>query len=40
MIFFQDDLIHAKDYIHLKDELEYSLTENAKLFEEHQHFII
>lgn len=35
MIFFQDDLIHAKDYMRLKDELEYVLSENAKLYAEH-----
>jgi uncharacterized protein (DUF1919 family) len=39
MIFFQDDLIHAKDYMRLKDELDYVLSENAKLYEEHQQFI-
>lgn len=32
LIFFEDDLIHAKDYHRLKDELEYVHTENAKLF--------
>jgi hypothetical protein len=40
LIFFEDDLIHAKDYSRLKEELESVLTENALLFQEHQQYII
>lgn len=32
LIFFEDDLIHAKDYNRLKDEVEYVLSENKKLY--------
>lgn len=40
LIFFEDDLIHAKDYSRLKEELENVLTENALMFKEHQQYII
>lgn len=39
LIFFKDDLIHAKDYHKLKEEIEYVVRENARLFEDHQTYI-
>ena len=40
LIFFEDDLIHAKDYSRLKEELLKALTENALMFQEHQQYIL
>ncbi len=40
MLFFEDDLIHAKDYGRLKREMEEVLNENAKMFQDHQKYII
>lgn len=40
LMFFDDDLIHAKDYNRLKREMEEVLTENAKLFQDHQKYIL
>ena len=40
LIFFEDDLIHAKDYDRVKQELEDTLLENAKMFKDHQKFIL
>lgn len=40
LIFFEEDLIHAKDYDRLKRQLEEALTENSLLFQEHQNYII
>jgi hypothetical protein len=39
LIFFEEDLIHAKDYNRLKEEVEYILAENGRLFAEHQQYI-
>jgi hypothetical protein len=35
LIFFEDDLVHAKDYNRLKEEVEFVTSENARLFKEH-----
>ena len=40
MMFFEDDLIHAKDYSKLKRELEDVLRENAQMYQEHQKYIL
>jgi hypothetical protein len=40
LMFFDDDLIHAKDYNRLKREMEDVLTENAKLYQDHQKYIL
>lgn len=40
LIFFEDDLIHAKDYSRLQEQLEDVLAENALMFAEHQQYIL
>ena len=40
LMFFQDDLIHAKDFNRLKRELDDALTQNAKMYQDHQKYII
>ena len=40
LVFFDDDLIHARDYNRLKQEMEEVLRENAAMFQDHQRYII
>ncbi len=40
LLFFEQDLIHAKDYDKLKKDMEDALNENAKMFQDHQKFIL
>lgn len=40
LVFFEDDLIHARDYNRLKQEMEEVLRENAAMFQDHQRYII
>ena len=39
-MFFEDDLIHAKDYYRVKRQLEAVLRENAQMYQEHQKYIL
>ena len=40
LMFFEDDLIHAKDYSRVKRQLEAVLRENAQMYQEHQKYIL
>ena len=40
LMFFEDDLIHARDYNKLKQEMTEVMTENAKMFQDHQKYIL